>query len=180
VTVVVEVRARFDEAANISLATRLQEAGVQVVYGVAGFKAHAKMLMIVRRERKLIRRYVHLGTGNYHSGTDCAGLAVGAIVKESAERSVRCVEHMLRRGRNRLRLGIIEIEAIEPLLFEPRDVVRLSCRREHAPAARFHLARRSQAYARGAAGYQDGALEHQRLRNQKAKLSAAAKHTHNR
>ena len=69
VTVVVELRARFDEAANISLASRLQEAGVQVVYGVVGFKAHAKMLMIVRRERKLLRRYVHLGTGNYHSGT---------------------------------------------------------------------------------------------------------------
>ena len=69
VTVVVELRARFDEEANISLATRLQEAGVQVVYGIVGHKAHAKMLMIVRRERKVIRRYVHLGTGNYHSGT---------------------------------------------------------------------------------------------------------------
>jgi len=69
VTVVVEVRARFDEEANISLAARLAEAGVQVVYGVVGFKAHAKMLMIVRRERKKITRYVHLGTGNYHSGT---------------------------------------------------------------------------------------------------------------
>ena len=69
VTAVIEVRARFDEEANISLAARLQEAGVQVVYGVVGYKAHAKMLMIVRRERKQIRRYVHLGTGNYHSET---------------------------------------------------------------------------------------------------------------
>ena len=51
------------------LASRLQEAGVQVVYGIVGHKAHAKMLMIVRRERSRIRRYVHLGTGNYHSGT---------------------------------------------------------------------------------------------------------------
>ncbi|MFO7762216.1 MAG: polyphosphate kinase 1 [Wenzhouxiangellaceae bacterium] len=69
VTVVVELRARFDEEANITLATRLQEAGVQVVYGVVGHKTHAKMLLIVRRERRTIRRYVHLGTGNYHQGT---------------------------------------------------------------------------------------------------------------
>ena len=69
VTVVVELRARFDEEANITLATRLQEAGVQVVYGVVGHKTHAKMLLLVRRERRQIRRYVHLGTGNYHQGT---------------------------------------------------------------------------------------------------------------
>jgi polyphosphate kinase len=69
VTVVVELMARFDEAANISLANRLQEAGAHVVYGLVGFKAHAKMSMVVRRERDGIRRYVHLGTGNYHPGT---------------------------------------------------------------------------------------------------------------
>jgi polyphosphate kinase len=69
VTVVVELRARFDEDANLGVADRLQEAGVQVVYGVVGFKTHAKMLLIVRREGRRLRRYVHLGTGNYHSGT---------------------------------------------------------------------------------------------------------------
>ncbi|HWR95388.1 MAG TPA: polyphosphate kinase 1 [Arenimonas sp.] len=69
VSVVVELRARFDEEANLSMANRLQEAGVQVIYGVVGFKTHAKMMLIVRREGKTLRRYAHLGTGNYHAGT---------------------------------------------------------------------------------------------------------------
>jgi polyphosphate kinase len=69
VTVVVELRARFDEAANIELATRLQEAGVHVMYGVVGFKTHAKLVMVVRREDDRMRRYCHLGTGNYHART---------------------------------------------------------------------------------------------------------------
>ena len=66
VTVVVELRARFDEEQNIAFANRLQEAGVQVVYGVVGYKTHAKMLLIVRREHGRPRRYTHLSTGNYH------------------------------------------------------------------------------------------------------------------
>ncbi len=69
VTVVIELRARFDEEANLNLADRLQEAGVQVMYGVVGHKTHAKMMLIVRREGAVLRRYVHLSTGNYHAGT---------------------------------------------------------------------------------------------------------------
>ena len=61
--------ARFDEAENITSANRLQEAGAHVVYGLVGYKTHAKMSMVVRREQHGIQRYVHLGTGNYHPGT---------------------------------------------------------------------------------------------------------------
>ena len=76
VTVVVELMARFDEEANLNWASQLEEVGAHVVYGVVGHKTHAKMAMIVRRELKddestkhVLRRYVHLGTGNYHPRT---------------------------------------------------------------------------------------------------------------
>ncbi|MEE4160892.1 MAG: polyphosphate kinase 1 [Woeseiaceae bacterium] len=69
VTVIIELMARFDEAANISLANRLQEAGAHVVYGLVGYKTHAKLTLVVRREGEELRRYVHLGTGNYHHST---------------------------------------------------------------------------------------------------------------
>lgn len=69
VLVVIELRARFEEAANIELATKLQSVGAQVVYGVVGHKTHAKMCMVIRREGKSLARYIHLGTGNYHIRT---------------------------------------------------------------------------------------------------------------
>jgi polyphosphate kinase len=69
VTVVIELKARFDEAANINWAKTLQEAGAHVVYGIAGLKTHAKLALVVRREEDGIRRYLHLGTGNYNQST---------------------------------------------------------------------------------------------------------------
>lgn len=69
VTVVVELMARFDEEANIGWATKLEEVGAHVIYGVVGYKTHAKALLIVRREDGVLKRYAHLGTGNYHPRT---------------------------------------------------------------------------------------------------------------
>jgi len=69
VTVLIELKARFDEARNLHRADELQRAGVQIVYGVKGLKTHAKICLVVRRENGRLKRYVHLGTGNYNEST---------------------------------------------------------------------------------------------------------------
>lgn len=69
VTVLVELKARFDEENNILWAKRLEEAGCHVIYGLVGLKTHAKMILVVRQEQDGIKRYVHMGTGNYNDAT---------------------------------------------------------------------------------------------------------------
>ena len=66
---VVELKARFDEAANIQFASRLEESGIHVTYGVVGLKTHCKVILVVRQDYNGLRRYAHIGTGNYHAGT---------------------------------------------------------------------------------------------------------------
>ncbi|KAA3596601.1 MAG: polyphosphate kinase 1 [Calditrichaeota bacterium] len=69
VTVVVELKARFDEEANIFWASKLEEQGIHITYGVVGFKTHSKVILIVRKEQEGFKLYSHIGTGNYHAGT---------------------------------------------------------------------------------------------------------------
>ncbi len=92
VTVVIELRARFDEAENIVLANKLQKAGAQVVYGIVGYKTHAKMILVVRREGSRMTHYAHLGTGNYHARTTKLYTDYGLLTSNKA--ICRDVQHV--------------------------------------------------------------------------------------
>jgi len=83
VVVLVELKARFDEARNVNWARRLEEAGAYVIYGIAGYKTHAKALLIVRREAARVRRYLHLSTGNYNDRTARLYSDVGLITADA-------------------------------------------------------------------------------------------------
>nr|WP_321468005.1 polyphosphate kinase 1 [uncultured Desulfobulbus sp.] len=84
VAVVVELMARFDESANIHWATYLEQAGIHVTYGVVGLKTHSKVIFVVRRDYKGLRRYAHIGTGNYHAGTARAYSDLGLLTCDNA------------------------------------------------------------------------------------------------
>ncbi|HEY4898393.1 MAG TPA: RNA degradosome polyphosphate kinase, partial [Candidatus Nanopelagicaceae bacterium] len=91
VLAVIEIRARFDELANVRWARKLEDAGVHVVYGLIGFKTHAKLLLVVRQEANGIRRYVHIGTGNYNSKTarlyeDCGLLSADPVLGDDVNK----------------------------------------------------------------------------------------------
>lgn len=83
VAVVVELKARFDESANIKWANSLEKAGIHVTYGVVGLKTHSKLIFVVRRDDDGLRRYAHIGTGNYHSGTARAYCDLGLFTCDS-------------------------------------------------------------------------------------------------
>ncbi len=134
VTALVELRARFDEAANIQWARRLEEAGAHVVYGVVGLKTHCKTLLIVRRDTDRLRHYVHLGTGNYHPKTariytDFSLLTTNAKITEE----VALVFNTL--------TGLAGYPGMEKLLVAPFDLSRrliamIERERDHAQAGR--------------------------------------------
>jgi polyphosphate kinase len=134
VTALVELRARFDEAANIQWARRLEEAGAHVVYGVVGLKTHCKALLIVRRDSDKLRHYVHLGTGNYHPRTariytDLSLLTTNPKLTEE----VAIVFNTL--------TGLASYPGLENLLVAPFDlnkrlVTYIERERDHAAAGR--------------------------------------------
>jgi len=96
VTVLVELKARFDEARNIRWARRLEEAGAHVLYGLVGMKVHAKLLLIIRRDEDGIRRYCHLGTGNYNDRTAHLYTDIGVLTSNDAVgRDVAALFNML-------------------------------------------------------------------------------------
>jgi polyphosphate kinase len=114
VAVVVELKARFDEAANIRWASRLEEAGIHVTYGLIGLKTHAKLILVVRQEAGGLRRYVHIGTGNYHAGTAKLYTDLGLFTCD--ERCARDATELF----NFLTTGVCEGRHFHKLLVGPR------------------------------------------------------------
>jgi polyphosphate kinase len=118
VAVVVELKARFDEAANIRWASRLEEAGIHVTYGLVGLKTHAKMVLVVRQESAGLRRYVHIGTGNYHAGTAKLYTDLGLFTCD--DRIARDATELF----NFLTTGVGESRRFQKLLLGPRMLKR--------------------------------------------------------
>lgn len=112
VTVVIELKARFDEAANIKWARMMREAGINVIYGLSGLKTHAKAMLIVRQEGETIRRYAHLGTGNYHPATARIYTDLGVLTsRESLTADVAAMFNIL--------TGVSKLPEMKELILAP-------------------------------------------------------------
>ena len=115
VTVIIELKARFDEAANIKWARLMREAGVNVIYGIAGLKTHAKAMLVVRQEGDVIRRYAHLGTGNYHPSTARLYTDLGFLTaREELTSDVASMFNIL--------TGVSKFPGMRELLMAPYDL----------------------------------------------------------
>lgn len=115
VTVVIELKARFDEEANIKWARLMREAGVDVVYGVSGLKTHAKAVLVVRSEGERLRRYAHLGTGNYHPSTARIYTDLGLLTsREDVTSDLAETFHLL--------TGVSKFPGMKQLLVAPFDL----------------------------------------------------------
>jgi len=134
VTVVLELMARFDEEANISWANKLEEVGVHVVYGVFGYKTHAKLVMLVRREEDGLRRYVHLGTGNYHPRTTRFYTDFGLLTcnVEIGEDVAEVFKQLTGLGK----AGALKHLWQAPFALQPNVVAAIHAEAEHARAGR--------------------------------------------
>ncbi len=112
VTVVIELKARFDEAANIKWARMMREAGINVIYGLSGLKTHAKAMLVVRQEGESIRRYAHLGTGNYHPATARIYTDLGLLTsRESLTADVAAMFNIL--------TGVSKLPEMKELILAP-------------------------------------------------------------
>lgn len=114
VAVVVELMARFDESANIHWATYLEQAGIHVTYGVVGLKTHSKVIFVVRRDYNGLKRYAHIGTGNYHAGTARAYSDLGLLTCDAD------IGHDLTEFFNFLTLGYAPARNYKKLLPSPK------------------------------------------------------------
>lgn len=115
VTVVIELKARFDEAANIKWARMMREAGINVIYGLSGLKTHAKAMLIVRQEGEIIRRYAHLGTGNYHPSTARIYTDLGLLTsRESLTADVAAMFNVL--------TGVSKLPELKELILAPYQI----------------------------------------------------------
>ncbi|MGB4912932.1 MAG: polyphosphate kinase 1 [Candidatus Dechloromonas phosphoritropha] len=134
VTVVVELMARFDEEANIGWATQLEQVGAHVVYGVVGYKVHAKALLIVRREEGQLKRYAHLGTGNYHPRT--ARLYSDFGLMTANDEITQDVNEVFKQLTGLGKAGALEHVWMAPFTMQPNVVAAIAKEAEAAKAGK--------------------------------------------